>query len=281
MPAPPPKAKTPTPPRKPSAPPAAAPAPATDFTVGGGTLTTAHKVVVYGPGGVGKTELCSLLDAVGCHPVFIDLEEGSGYIDVDRLEPTPENWVQLRSALHQPQLWTGGAVVIDSLTKAEEMAVAWTLENVKHEKGHKVDSIEGYGYGKGLVHVYETFLQLLGDMDALARRGQNIICTAHDCTANVPNPSGEDWIRYEPRLQSPASGKSSIRHRVKEWCGHLLYIGFDAAVSKDGKAVGGGTRTIYTAELPTFWAKSRCLPPEPIPYDRGDASVWKLLFGKE
>ena len=29
-----------------------------------------------------------------------------------------------------------------------------------------------------------------------------------------PNPAGEDWLRYEPRLQSPNSGKASIRLRV-------------------------------------------------------------------
>ena len=34
----------------------------------------------------------------------------------------------------------------------------------------------------------------------------NVILICHDCTATVPNPTGEDWLRYEPRLQSPGSG---------------------------------------------------------------------------
>ena len=96
----------------------------------------------------------------------------------------------------------------------------------------------------------------------------------------MPNPSGQDWLQYQPRLQSPKK-QGKTRERIKEWCDHLLYLGFDTAVDEHGKGIGAGTRTIYTAELPTAWAKSRCLPPDPIPYDRGDASVWKLLFGKE
>src|SRR5690606_13160109 len=139
--------------------------------------------------------------------------------------------------------------------------------------------IEGYGFGKGLTHLYETFLQVLGDLDGMIRRNKFVICTAHECTANVPNPAGEDWIRYEPRLQSPASGKNSIRHRVKEWCDHLLFVGYDVAV-EDGKGVGAGTRTIYPCELPICMAKSRDLA-DPIPYPKGSANLWKKLLNKE
>ncbi len=107
-----------------------------------------------------------------------------------------------------------------------------------------------------------------------------MIGIAHECTANVPNPSGEDWIRYEPRLQSPPSGKGSIRHRVKEWCDHLLFIGFDVHVDSDGKGQGAGTRTIHPVEYPTHWAKSRELA-EPIPYYRNDAELWRQLFQRK
>lgn len=213
-------------------------------------------------------------------PLFCDLEDGSKFFDVPRIDPPPESWDDLRCVLQDHAAWDDyGAVVIDSLTKAEELATAWTLANVPHEKGHRIESIEGYGFGKGLTHVYETFLKILGDLDAHIRRGRHVICVAHECTANVPNPAGEDWIRYEPRLQSPTSGKSSIRHRVKEWCDHLLYVGYDTAVSKDGKGIGGGTRTIYPVEMPAWWAKSRLLS-DPIVYERGSAELWQQLLAK-
>jgi len=240
-----------------------------------------HKIVIYGPGGVGKSELCALLSTIDIEPLFVDVEEGTLFLDVARVSPTPRSWDEVRAIYRNRELLEPfGAVVTDSFTKLEELAAAWVLANIKHEKGHHVSSVEGYGFGKGLTHIYETFIQILGDLDAVSRMGKHVIAICHDCTSEVPNPGGENWIRYEPRLQSPSSGKNSIRHRVKEWCDHLLYIGFDIAVNEDGKAQGSGTRTIYPTELPTHWAKSRLLS-EPIPYAKGDANLWRQLFEKE
>lgn len=237
-----------------------------------------QKIVIYGPGGVGKSELASLIANVGIKPLFLDIEGGTNHLGVDRI-PGIETWDELRSILQDASIFAGfGAVVIDSLTKAEELAAAWTLANVKTEKGNHAASIEGYGFGKGLTYLYETFLQLFGDLDACARRGLHVICTAHECVADAPNPNGEDWLRYECRLQSPSSGKNSIRHRAKEWCDHQLFIGYDVIV-EDGKGGGSGSRTIYPNELPTHVAKSRTLS-EPIVYQRGSAALWEKLFSK-
>ena len=248
--------------------------------VASGIRQAAQKIVVYGPGGVGKSELASLVKLVGIEPVFIDIEEGSNFLDVTRIEPTPETFEELLEAVRligaMPEY---GAIVVDSFTRADEFGVECTLRTVPHEKGHVVSSIEGYGFGKGYTHTFETFLRLLPALDA-AQAGKHIIAICHDCTANVPNPAGDDWIRYEPRLQSPPSGKGSIRHRVKEWCDHMLYVGFDTFVGEDGKASGSGTRTIYPVELPTHWAKSRSLS-EPVEYKKGSADIWNQIFRKE
>ncbi len=75
--------------------------------------------------------------------------------------------------------------------------------------------------------------------------------------SNVPNPAGADWIRYEPRLQNPSSGKASIRLRAKEWADHVLFVGYDVAVDENKKAQGQGSRTLYASELPFCMAKSR------------------------
>lgn len=237
--------------------------------------------MVYGPGGIGKTELCSLLRAVNVKPLILDIEGGSSAIDVDRIDGLT-TWDDLRAALHNEELWAEyGAVVVDSFTKCEELSIAWTLANVPHEKGHTVTTgIEGYGFGKGFTHNYETFLQLLADLDNHVRAGRHVVCVCHECVAEVPNPSGEDWSQYQPRLQSPTSGKASIRHRVKEWTDHLFYIGYDVAVNKEGKASGAGTRTIYTTEMPTHWAKSRFLA-DPISYEKGSAEVWNQLINRK
>ena len=276
---------TPTP-AKPPPPKPSAPSPASSntgpkrsFTTARATALGGQKVVIYGPGGVGKTELCKSLETVNVFPLFVDVEAGAGFCGATRVDPIPQTFQEVRDVLHDTSIWKEfSAVVIDSLTKLEELVTQHVILNVKHEKGHKIGGIEDYGFGKGYVHTYEAFQLFLSDLDALQRQGKHIICVCHDCTANVPNPSGEDWIRYEPRLQ--ASKAASIRHRVKEWCDHLLYVGYDVAVNNDGKGVGGGTRTIYPMEMPAHWAKSRKLS-RTIPYGKGSPDLWNQLFSKE
>lgn len=244
-------------------------------------MSKPQKIVLYGTGGVGKSELCSLLPQVGIKPLFLDLESGTNELDVDRIA-TLDCWDHLRQCLQNHSLFDPfGAVIVDA-TKAEEWAVEWTLANVPKTSERSNDvtyvkSIEGYGWGRGYSHVYETFLCLLQDLDALHRKGKHIVLIAHDCVSNVPNPSGEDWIRYEPRLQKVSKGE--IRLRVKEWCDHLLFVGYDVAAAK-GKGKGSGTRTIYPVEMPTHMAKSRKLA-DPVVYEKGSAEIWKLIFGKD
>lgn len=264
-------------PRPAAAPPAAAPTQVRQFRVGRGVREQGHRIVIYGPGGVGKTELCSLMEDVGIETLFLDLEDGTRFLDVQRADPSPETWEELRAILQSHELLAPfQAVVIDSATKAEEFSVAWTLANVKHEKGHYVHRIEDYGFGKGYQHTYDTYLCLLGDLDALARAGKHVVLVCHDCTASVPNPMGEDFLQYQPRLQSPPkTGK--IRERVREWADHLFFVGWDRFVNEDGKAEGGGTRTIYCEERPTHWAKSRVLAGA-FQYVQGDPALWLALF---
>lgn len=244
----------------------------------------AEKVVIYGPGGIGKSSLWSLLPSVGINPLCLDIGSSSKKLDVSRIDDIG-SFEELRAALHDKSLWKDfGAVVIDDLTKAEEMAADYVVRTIKHPKGYPIKSIEDYGWGDGYTYMYEAMLTLLGDLDSHIRAGRHVICICHERTCKAPNPSGDDWLRYEPALQSPASQKASTRHRVKEWADFLLFIGYDVA-AKDGKASGAGTRAIYTSERPTHWAKSRADSqgkqlPNQIVYQHGDPALWKILFNK-
>jgi len=245
--------------------------PARKVSFGKVRASAGHRVVLYGPGGIGKTTLAA--QAPG-PVVWFDLDDSLARLpEMREAQVVPVNsWHDIREALKSDG-WKGvGTIVIDSITKAEEMAVSETLEFVPHEKGHKCQRLEDYGFGKGLTHVFDTFLPLLADLDQHAHAGRNIILIGHDCTSHVPNPAGEDWLRYEPRLQSPASGKSSIRLRCREWADHMLFLGYDVAVNQHGKGTGSSTRTLYPAELPHCMAKSRSTQ-LPIPISSG-VDVW-------
>ena len=255
-------------------------------TVSFGTIAKAagHRIIVYGPGGIGKTTLAAQLPG----PVaFIDLDESLPRLHTQfdaaglsgNILPVSGvvDWQTLRDVLQADGWESVKSIVIDTATKAEEMAVAFTLANTLMEGGKKAGSVEGYGYGKGYGHVFDTFLPLLADLDRHCREGRNVVLVCHDCTNTVPNPAGEDWLRYEPRLQSPNSGKASIRLRVREWADHVLFIGYDVNVGKDGKGRGAGTRTLYTSELPHCMAKSRTTQ-EAIPVDGDGAAVWRKII---
>jgi hypothetical protein len=248
------------------------------FTTNSGVMRKGWRVGIYAPGGAGKTTLAASLQEIGKRVKFIDLEGGSVDLDVPRVEGV-ETFQDLLDALRFEPLWEGvDAIVLDTATKAEEMAVEHVLANVKNDSKPPVlvDNIEAFGWGKGYTHVYDAFLELLGALDNHYRRGRSVILIMHECTADVPNPSGEDYIRYEPRLQSPKSGKASIRHKVKEWLDHLLFIGYDIN-EKNGKAIGTGTRTIYGTEKPMHWAKSRTSLQD-MQYKKDSTDLWEKLY---
>jgi hypothetical protein len=247
------------------------------FAVSSGRSIEAQRVGLYGTGGVGKTKLASLLKGVGIEPLIVDVENGSRFLDVNRIGDI-QTWSELRSVLQDDALLAPyGAIVVDSFTKAEELAIAHTLATIPTQDGEMVDMIEGYGSGKGYTHAYETVLKVLGDLDAIVRRGKHVVAVCHDFKASVPNPYGEDWLRYEPRLQETPKGPT--RSRVIEWCDHFFFVGYDVAVNKDGKGKGAGTRTIYTSEMPTHKAKSRDLAGTVV-YRDGEPDLWKVLFSK-
>ncbi len=246
------------------------------FAVQTGVVALPQKVVIYGPGGIGKSSLARLAP----NPIFLDIEGRTNRLDVPRLQGI-ESWDDLRSVLQSNRLDAYQTIVIDSVTKAEEMAVEWTLKNVKTEKQTTPTSIEGYGFGKGYQHVYDTFLKLLMDLDRQVRGGRNVVLVAHVCTAKVPNPKGEDFIRYEPRLQQTKEGKASIRNRIVEWADHVLFVGYDVN-SEEGKGTGAGTRSIFTKEMPTHIAKVREMGDavsDQLDYaNKDDGSVWPMIL---
>ena len=167
--------------------------------------------------------------------------------------------------------------MIDSATKAEEWCVAYVIGSVPSDKGQKVTRIEEYGYGKGYVHVFEEWRRFLGDLERHYRQGRNVVLICHEQVSLIPNPMGDDFKRYQPRLQS--SEKANVLAATKEWADHVLFISYDVLV-KDGKGKGSGSRTIYSVETPTHMAKTRTLDGLPIVFERGSNVLWESLLAR-
>lgn len=248
-----------------------------------------QRIGIYGPGGVGKTELVANVQQVGIEPWFIDLDRGSLELDVSRAEIDDRlvsTFEEIRDALHSWEtIANHDLLAIDTFTVLEERVRDWVIANVPHEKaGKAIHRIEDYGFGKGLSHIYETALLVLQDLDAVCRKGKHVVIVCHQCAEKAPSAESEDYLEYQPRLQSPPkSGK--LRERVFEWCNHFFRIDIDRAIS-DGKAAASDVRSIHTTRTSTAWAKHRALQggrelPDVIPFPKGDVELWKLIFGEQ
>jgi len=291
------------PPKPASAPPMAPPSRGTQTS--GKTFRVAswtgagqgEKIVGYGPSGVGKTTLFSMLP----NAIFLGLDDGGRKITHPRTgEPLRavegvETFADLRLALAQRDLFKAGdSLVIDTFTVAEQLAEPYMFETIPHEKGGRVNSIEGYGYGKGYTHLFDTMKLVLQDCDALVRRGVNIGLICQSMAVRKANPAGVDYLYDGPKLSHPTSEKNSVRLLVCEWADHVLNINYDAQVQagrddKLGKAVGEVKRYVYFRPQPHFFAKSRTLN---LADDQGhevgavtfdspqDHSIWTFMFGE-
>ena len=179
-----------------------------------------ERIGLYGSGGIGKTELAASLSAVGIEPLFIDLDQGSMGLDVARAvsgddEHLTRTFSEVRGVLQNHELIRQfGAVVIDTFTTLEDRIREHVIATIPHEKGKTITSIEDYGFGKGLSHIFDQSLLVLADLEAISRLGIHVVVICHQVSEKVPSVESEDFLEYQPRLQSP--GKTAkLRELVR------------------------------------------------------------------
>jgi hypothetical protein len=235
---------------------------------------------------MGKTTLASMLP----NPKFADFKGGSDKIKHPITGeplvyiPGVETFNDIRSVCRQDDLFNpGDSFVLDTATDFEYVAaLAWTLDNIPHEKGQKVTRIEGYGYGKGYRHLYDTMRLPLIDFDYLIDRGVNVVLLCQMQQIEISNSGGGDFLCDVPKLQK-AHGKSTpaVWELYNEWSDHILKIDYNDVQAFDGKARGSNERVIRVHGQPHFKAKSRTIPhtfPVISFESPQDDSIWKFIF---
>ncbi len=217
------------------------------------------RILVYGPGGIGKTTLAAAMPGV----VVLPVEEGADALDVPRL-PQPKSWTETLAMLDLVAADPSGftALAVDSVTALEAMASA----HVAAEHGKA--SIEAIEYGKGVPALAVAWRGMLDKLTAIRSKGVAIVLIGHSAVVHYDDPRSAGYDRFAPRLHPKA-----VAPQTMEWCDAVLCAQYRVFTDAEDKgfnrertrAVGSGERVLYATEKPTHLAKNRYALPDELP----------------
>ena len=207
------------------------------------------RLVIYGPGGVGKTTFSSLAP----DNIFMKIEDGlEGIAATSQAVTSWGEVVDMVTALHE-QDHKFKTLSVDSLDWLERLI----HEQVCLEK--QVSSIDDIGYGKGYMFAMEYWEKFLKGMTSLRdNKGMTVILLAHEKIKRFDDPMTDGYDRYMLKLHDKAAAL------VHEWADGVLFMkgktiikseeaGFNKKIKK---GIDGGIY-LHTTETPSYQAKHR------------------------
>lgn len=226
-----------------------------------GLLRKPLRVVLYGPEGVGK----STFGADAPSPIFLGAEDGTARLDVARF-PQPESWADVLEAIKTlgTEQHNYKTLVVDTLDWVEPLC--W--KHACSEHGWK--SVEDPGYGKGYAVALDLWRQFLQHLERLqSKTSMHVVLLAHSQITKFADPLGNDFDRYELKLNKKAAGL------LKEWPDAVLFCNYETRTARDKatkrtRGISTGARWVYTTRDAAYDAKNRYGLPERMPLSFGD-----------
>lgn len=209
------------------------------------------KGLIYGPEGVGKSSLAAQFP----NPLFIDVEGGTGQLDVART-PRPQAWPQflqyIKSLAQDPMDFQ--TLVIDTADWLERITIAQVCaENGLSGLGGNNDY--GHSYNK----LADMWTQLLTQLSAdfIEPNRLHVVFLAHSVTRKfeLPEEMGQ-YDRYQLKLEK------KVAPLLMEWADLILFVNYQTVVVRDEKtksvkAQGGVRRMMHAEHCAAFDAKNR------------------------
>ncbi len=237
------------------------------------------RILIYGVEGVGK----STLGARAPKPIFISPEGGTDELKnahgngVDQI-PNIKTWLDVKNAIkslatlnHDYQ-----TVVLDSADWIEKVCHLHILGT----SGKSITTVNG-GYGSGYRESEAMHKVLIDDLSELReKKNMGIIITAHAHVKAVKDPSMmEDYDSFEIKCHEMVSSL------WREWVDALLFARFRTFLksnddSSKARALGDGTRVVYTQKQPAFQAKNRYGLPVEMEFTENFWNEFITLSGK-
>ena len=246
-----------------------------DFNIIDGPKKSPWLGVLYGPGGCGKSWLCSHAP----EPFYIPVEPGVDLVNARKIDHIPENFDVLLDMMRfaLKNLGDSKTVVVDSLGFVEALIYADVLaKNPMTSDGKDAKpatSISDYGFGRGYAKALDYWKRIIAACDAFNKRGANVILITHSHYKNLQTDGGDSYKYIDMALQS--FGDYSVPELLKRRADWVYYM--DSKVqTRTVRGQFGGTKTIasagtepevavHTRATSQFYAKVRTLDESAIP----------------
>lgn len=223
------------------------------FDITEGAKPGSFATILYGPPGSWKSELASHCSK----PLFLDLEEGTRFLDVKRIKAKDFESV-LRAfgwIMTQPQFDT---FVVDGLTQVARMATDYT----KASLGVKQLSEVAWGGGTGALR--DNMRRFIRAFEAVRDKGTNVIVLAHSKVKPVKDPTQDsyDCIEFDCEKE--------IVNEIAAACdGVFLLRPQIRSTEKDGdrRVLASGKRELILSDKGGVLAKSRFNIGQSIEFD--------------
>lgn len=211
----------------------------------------APKVVIVGPGKIGKTTFASMApNAIG-----ILTEDGADAVNAQAF-PLAKSMHDVYEAigvlLNEDHDFK--TLFLDSLDWLEPMLNKYVCEK------NKWKNIEAPGYGKGYIEAAAEWRELLTGLEALrSEKNMGIILIAHDKIRRVEDPLTEGYDSHVLKLHERATGLVMEWADVIGFCGYRIFTSkTDAGFgNKETKATTTGERILHVEPHPAHCGGNR------------------------